>query len=199
MNDAAAIRARAGPHTDKFALGYFPAYEELARHIGPAGRVLEVGVYRGGSLMMWQGLFPDGIIAGADHDAACLWPEGTIRIIAAQDSPALAQAAADASPDGWDLIVDDASHHGALSAATWKLLWPQVRPGGWYVLEDWQVAYQPPWTAYGLYGGDSMLTLAQSWLPLLEPAASAAAPSPGSGIAELRYRFGQAMARKGES
>ena len=32
-----------GAGTDKYSLGYYPAYAELARRIGPAGRVLEVG------------------------------------------------------------------------------------------------------------------------------------------------------------
>jgi len=188
--------------TDKFTLGYYPAYERLAREIGPAGHVLEVGVYQGDSLKMWQQLFPDGVVAGADCDASCTWPDGTVRIVADQDSGEMAEAARAASPGGWDLVVDDASHHGALSGRTFALLWPQVRPGGWYVLEDWPVAFAEPFASSGTFGGTSMLDLAQSWVRLLEPAPGAYdggahyPESPGSGIAELWYRYGQAMLHK---
>ncbi len=188
--------------TDKYSLGYYPAYADLAAQIGPAGRVLEIGVAYGGSLAMWQGLFPDGLVAGADTDPQCTWPDGTHKILAAQDSDYLARYAASLSPGGWDLIVDDASHVGELSEATWRLLWPQVKPGGWYVLEDWPVAILEPWASSGRFGGRAMLELVQSWVPLAEPVPGAAdyaghpAASPGSGVAELRVLFGQAMLRK---
>lgn len=170
--------------TDKFALGYFPAYQRLAGIIGPAGRVLEVGVYQGGSLTMWRELFPDGVIAGADINPAATWPPGTIRIVASQDSPDLAAAACAASPDGFDLIVDDASHEGALSEQTFRLLWPLVKPGRWYVLEDWTVGFVQPWVAQF---GDSMLRLAESFLQMLHPAGD---------IESAEYRYGQAILRK---
>ena len=183
--------------TDKYSLGYYPAYAEIAAQVGPAGRVLEVGVARGGSLAMWQGLFPGGLVAGADKDPSCTWPGGAVRIIAPQDSPVLAAAAAAASPGGWDLIVDDASHDGALSQATFALLWPQVRPGGWYALEDWAIGYLPGWGH-----GDSMLRLAESFLAMLEPPHGAVDMGgnvigrAGTGIAEARFRFSLALLRK---
>ena len=36
-----------------------------------------------------------------------------------------------------DLVVDDASHLLAPSTATFEMLFPRLRPGGLYVLEDW--------------------------------------------------------------
>lgn len=188
--------------TDKYSLGYYPAYERLAAEIGPGGRVLEVGVAYGGSLLMWQGLFPDGVVVGVDSDPGASWPPGTVRIVADQADPGLPAKAAEHAPGGYDLIVDDGSHVGALSRVTFRLLWPLVAPGGWYVLEDWPVAYLEPWASSGRFGGAAMLDLAQSFVPMLEPAAGAvdyggnpAAPV-GSGVAELWYRFGQAMVHK---
>jgi cephalosporin hydroxylase len=178
------IAERLGHLTDKFSLGYYPAYQELAREIGPAGRVLEVGVYRGGSLLMWQELFPGGLVAGADNDPGATWPPGTRRIVAHQADPGLAEAARQASPDGYDLIVDDASHIGELSAATLELLWPLVRPGGWYVLEDWTVSLAQPWAAEF---GDAPLRLAESFLRRI---------GPGRDADRVAYRYGQAMLRK---
>ena len=190
--------------TDKYAMGYYPAYEELAARIGPAGHVLEIGVAWGGSLAMWRKLFPDGLVAGADHSPQARWPDGTVAIRCEQDDPELADQAILASPGGWDLIVDDASHNGALTEVTFRMLWPQVKPGGWYSVEDWQLAFGDP-CGWDRFGGDSMLRLVTSFVARLEPAPGSLdfsggpnAPS-GSGIAELRYRFGQAMLHKQEA
>jgi len=68
---------------------------------------------------------------------ASRWPDGTHRIVANQDHPQLGRLVAAEAPQGCDLIVDDASHIGHLTAATFALLWPLIRPGGFYVVEDW--------------------------------------------------------------
>lgn len=123
--------------------GYMPHYRSLAAQLGPAATVCEVGVCRGGSLDLWQHLFPDGQVIGVDVDPGSRWPAGTTRIIAAQDDPRLRDLVAGQAPDGCGLIVDDASHVGRLSVATFTLLWPLVAPGGFYVVEDWA----DPWVS----------------------------------------------------
>jgi hypothetical protein len=178
------IADRLGGLTDKFALGYYPAYEELAALIGPAGQVLEVGVYEGGSLRMWQELFPRGVVAGVDCNPDAGWPAGTVRIVADQASDTMADQAAAASPCGWDLVVDDASHIASASSETRRLLWPQVKPGRWYVLEDWAVGYMEPFVAEF---GPGMLRYAESFLTEL---------GPRGGVDEIRYRYSQAIIRK---
>lgn len=40
-----------------------------------------------------------------------------------------------------DLVIDDASHRLAESRRTFEALFPQLRPGGAYVLEDWAWAH----------------------------------------------------------
>ncbi|HTQ93941.1 MAG TPA: hypothetical protein VMK84_31040, partial [Streptosporangiaceae bacterium] len=83
--------AARGPVTDKFTNGYIPAYLELAARYGPAARVLEVGVLDGGSLRLWQDLFPQGLVAGADINSEAAWPDGTVRIVANQASDYIAE------------------------------------------------------------------------------------------------------------
>ncbi len=170
--------------TDKFAHGYWPVYERLAAETGPAGHVLEVGVYKGGSLRLWQELFPDGLVAGVDNNSAApaTWPPGTRQIIADQTDISLRQLARDISPDGYDLIIDDASHSGEASGITFRTLWQLVKPGRYYALEDWDVAF----TMADSFGA-SMLRLAESFLALLVP---------GEGADEIVYRFGLAVIRK---
>jgi hypothetical protein len=172
--------------TDKvYWHGYFSSYQRLATQIGPAGRVCELGVWRGDSLAMWQALFPDGLVAGVDHDPEAIWPPGTARVISAQDDPALPDELRLLSACGFDLIVDDASHEGMLTRASFDLLWPLVRPGGYYVVEDWQ-------KGMGIGGGeewansdDSMLRCAESFLRLLNSREC----DPDS----IEYRYGLAI------
>jgi hypothetical protein len=41
-----------------------------------------------------------------------------------------------------DLVIDDASHLLAATRASFEVLFPRVRPGGLYVIEDWHVPLQ---------------------------------------------------------
>jgi hypothetical protein len=172
-------------NTDKITYhGYFPTYVALAAQLGPAARVLELGVQGGESLRMFQSLFPLGQVAGVDCDPGATWPEGTVRVVAGQDDPALPELAG-GGPFG--LVVDDASHDGRLTRASFDLLWPLVQPGGFYVVEDWTVALRadPHW---GAPWGDSMLRCAESFLPLL-------AWRDGE-VAAITYKYGLIILQK---
>jgi len=150
--------------TDKLTLhGYFQVYARIAGELGPDVRVLELGVKDGESLRMFQSLFPLGEVTGVDCDHDATWPEGTVRVVTGQDDPGL-PALAGGGPFG--LVVDDASHDGELTRKSFDLLWPLVRPGGYYVVEDWTVALRddPQW---GRSWGPGMLRAAESFLPML--------------------------------
>jgi hypothetical protein len=138
-------------NTDKVARGYLPVYEKIASTVGSSAAVCELGVYQGGSLELWKSLFPDGLIVGVDNNCNCTWPEGTRSIVCNQNSVQLPVNLISFSLE-WDLIVDDASHDGRLSAASWRLLWPLLKRGGWYVIEDW------------IGTGDHMIDLARSFV-----------------------------------
>ena len=171
--------------SDKIQQGYLPSYLRIAAGIGTAGRACEVGVWQGDSLQMWQALFPGGIVCGVDIDERALWPREADQVIASQDDPELPARLAAISPAGWDLIVDDASHQGELTAATFALLWPLVVPGGWYVIEDWFVGFGK----HPLFPGDgSMLRTVESLLWLLE--------DPRGETESVEFRYGMAILRK---
>lgn len=167
--------------TDKVAHGYLPAYQRIADRTRRPAAVCEVGVWRGGSLTLWQHLFPGATIVGVDRDPAAVWPDGTHRVVTEQDDPDLPRRLAGIAP-AYDLIVEDASHIGALSWATFGLLWPLVAPGGTYALEDWMVGL-PSWLGFD----DSMLRTAQGLLTRLERS---------SDVESIEYRYGLALVRK---
>lgn len=152
--------------TDKITYhGYFQAYVKLAAELGPTARVCELGVQNGESLRMWQSLFPLGEITGVDINPASVWPSGTVKVIASQDDPMLPMMLG----GKYDLIVDDASHHGIATRQSFELLWPIVEPNGYYVVEDWTVALRddPHWGPQSNWG-DSMLRTAEGFLPMLD-------------------------------
>jgi len=164
----------------------------IASEIGIAGRVCEIGVAGGGSLEMWQSLFPHGIVVGVDNksyaDGGLLvkivlgeapaysgiyWPDGTVRVVAEQDDPTLPDKLKETASE-FDLIVDDASHDGELTKRTWELLWPMVAPGRWYVVEDWMEVSMHP-------------TIVSFLWKLLDKE---------SDVESIEYRYGMAILKK---
>lgn len=111
--------------------------------------LLELGVHKGGSLLLWRDYFPHGTIAGIDIKLPDGFPQ-TDRIHLFQGSQAdkqlLSRVAGQLAPAGFDIIIDDASHLGELTEiAFWHLFDNHLKPGGLYVIEDWGTGYWDDW------------------------------------------------------
>jgi hypothetical protein len=51
------------------------------------------------------------------------------------------------APEGFDIIIDDASHFGDLTKiAFWHLFDNHLKPSRLYVIEDWGTGYWSDWT-----------------------------------------------------
>jgi Methyltransferase domain len=140
--------------TDKYGEhDYTPVYQELMRpRRGKAVRLLEVGVggYAGAlggeSLRMWESYFPRGRIYGIDlYDKTAL-SGGRVKVFQCSqvDAPKLTALAQELGP--FDFIIDDGSHENAHQIETFRILWPHVKDGGVYIVEDVQTSY---WPSYG--------------------------------------------------
>lgn len=44
-----------------------------------------------------------------------------------------------------DIIIDDASHIGSLTLSTFQTLFPLLKNGGLYIIEDWMTGYRDDW------------------------------------------------------
>jgi SAM-dependent methyltransferase len=112
-------------------------------------RLLELGIYEGNSLLMWRDYFEQGRIAGLDINTVEVNdPSGRISIYRGmqQDCELLDRIASEVAPDGFDIIIDDASHVGALARASFWHLFPRhLKSGGVYIVEDWGTGYWPTW------------------------------------------------------
>ena len=127
---------------------YFPIYERhLGRYRGRSPRILEIGVFHGGSLDMWRAYFGRGThIVGVDIAERCrsLGRRGVdIRIGDQGDAEFVASLVADGP---FDIVIDDGSHLPAHQILALETLWPAVRVGGVMLIEDLCTNY---WPEYG--------------------------------------------------
>jgi len=104
---------------------------------------LELGILDGKSLKTWEEYFPDAKIAGLDIDPSKTMyqtPRTNIYIGSQDDSNVIDSIKKD-YPEGFDVILDDASHINELTIASFELLFNHVKPGGLYIIEDTCCAY----------------------------------------------------------
>jgi hypothetical protein len=137
--------------TDKAEhLHYLRNYEENFGHLSKTEvRLLELGVYSGGSLLLWRDYFQRGLIVGLDINPVRIEDEsGRVRTYrgAQQDTELLDRVARECAPEGFDIIIDDCSHIGVLSRVSfWHLFDNHLKRGGLYVIEDWGTGYWDGW------------------------------------------------------
>lgn len=129
---------------------YLRNYEEyFARLVDKEVRLLELGIYHGGSLLLWRDYFQKGLIVGLDINHVTIKDAGErIRIYqgAQQDTDVLDRIGAETAPEGFDVIIDDCSHIGVLTRASfWHLFENHLKSGGLYVIEDWGTGYWDSW------------------------------------------------------
>ncbi len=125
---------------------YLPLYE---RYFGPYRgkplRMLEIGVFQGGSLDLWRRYFgPDAVLFGIDIDPACAAFNGQsaqVRIGSQEDAAFLRSVVAEMG--GIDIVLDDGSHNSRHIRAGLDVLFPLLNDGGLYMIEDLHAAYWP--------------------------------------------------------
>ncbi len=125
---------------------YLRRYEEYFQPlVNEEVKLLELGVYKGGSLFLWRDFFARGVIVGLDFNPVDVRDEtGRIRVYQGQqqDTALLDQIAKETAPEGFDIIIDDCSHIGELTRISfWHLFDNHLKPGGLYVIEDWSTGY----------------------------------------------------------
>lgn len=136
--------------SDKVAHGYLSQYDlVLEPWLNQPIVLLELGVHTGSSLVLWRDYFPLGTIVGIDIDLSRSIPaSGRIHLFEGDqaDRTLLSRVASQVAPDGFDIIIDDASHLGEQTkVAFWHLFDHHLKPNGLYVIEDWGTGYWDDW------------------------------------------------------
>lgn len=133
---------------------YFDFYEERLGDLAAKSRsesldeplrILEIGVWRGGSLRLWREYFgQSAIIFGIDTDRRCLEIQnsGGVVCIGSQDDPEFLQDVV-RQMGGVDVVIDDGSHISQHVIASFLTLFPLMNEGGRYFIEDLSTSYWP--------------------------------------------------------
>lgn len=157
--------------TDKIANRYLDYYDPVFSYLVEQElTLLEIGIHKGGSLQLWRDYFPQGTIVGIDIKLPKDFRDGE-RIFLFKGSQGdenfLSQTAIRIAPDGFNIIIDDASHIGELTKISfWHLFDHHLKPGGYYVIEDWGTGYWSNWPDGRKY--KTRKPLASSlWIPFL--------------------------------
>jgi hypothetical protein len=137
--------------TDKVANAYLNWYDPVFQPlVHQPITLLEIGVHRGGSLLLWRDYFPNASIVGIDVALPePLKSEPRIHLFQGSqtDTVFLSEVARQSAPGGFDVIIDDASHVGMLTKVTfWHLFEQHLKPSGLYVIEDWGTGYWDDWS-----------------------------------------------------
>jgi hypothetical protein len=134
-----------GKVSDKWS-SYFEIYDKLLterRH--KSGDLLEIGVQNGGSLEIWAEYFKDfRTITGCDIDEKCRqlkFADQRIHLVIDDATNPTSIPRLLKLSDGWNIIVDDGSHLPFDIIRSFLLLFPLLRPGGIYIIEDTHVCY----------------------------------------------------------
>jgi SAM-dependent methyltransferase len=134
--------------TDKSA-PYLANYKRWFGHLRDRPiSMLELGIQAGGSLRLWADMFPFAMVAGLDLNPSPVPDTDRIRSFRGfqQDTALLDRIRAEIAPEGFDVIIDDASHLGEHSAVSFWHLFPRhLKSGGLYILDDWSCGYWPYW------------------------------------------------------
>ena len=115
---------------------YHTAYEDVMSHLkNTRSSLLEIGVASGYSLYAWK-LFlgSDATVTGVDINPAFRHDIPGVQVVIAD---ATTQAFADTLGDcSLDVVIDDGSHRPGDIVKSFEVLYPKVKPGGRYVVED---------------------------------------------------------------
>jgi hypothetical protein len=138
-------------NTDKVSHDFCAFYHRhLDRVRQDVRKVLEIGILKGASLRMWREYFPNATIHGFDQNAihgfdykalAESLPDGIFLHEGDQANRDSLGRLLEATGSDFDLIVDDGGHAMAQQQVSLGVLFPHLRPGGMYIVEDLHTSF----------------------------------------------------------
>ena len=104
---------------------------------------VEIGVLNGNSLKMWSRYFPNATIYGIDINPNCrkFETEKIKILIGDQNDDNFLKEVSSMIPI-IDILIDDGSHITSHQIKTFNYLYPNIKEGGFYVIEDLRNSYE---------------------------------------------------------
>lgn len=132
-------------YTHKFlGLDFFDIYDKYFFSIKDNKiNILEIGVLEGDSLRVWKKYFKNANIYGLDVNPECKkHEEEKINIeIGSQNDIGILQKIIN-KVKNFDIIIDDGSHVNKYTINTFNFLFPFLKSGGLYIIEDLHCCYE---------------------------------------------------------
>ena len=126
---------------------YTRHYEKLfGKYLDKEFSLLEIGLNRSyrtdcASLRMWLDYFPKAKVYGVDIVPQIFSHERASIFLADQTKLNSLETLVSRLPKGLDIIIDDGLHSSWAQQITWIKLFPTLKPGGFYAIED--LHFQP--------------------------------------------------------
>ena len=142
-------RQHAGNSSDKWT-HYLGVYNRLLNEYrDQAINLLEIGVFNGGSLEIWHDYFANAQhIVGCDIDEKCRdiqFAGDNIDLIIGDVKSDTTLAAVTAISPEYDIIIDDGSHRSSDIITAFVKLFPLLKTGGIFIIEDLHCSYWHGW------------------------------------------------------
>lgn len=129
---------------------FYPRFLESYRRLGAEYGMLEIGIERSKSLLMWKEYFPELFIYGIDIGVESSGDRFRIFKCDQSDKSAVADIVSKDIHHDICYINDDGSHIPEHQILCFDLLFDRLLiPGGTYIIEDIETSY---WRRNGLYG-----------------------------------------------
>ncbi|MBS3993932.1 MAG: class I SAM-dependent methyltransferase [Bacteroidetes bacterium] len=141
--------------TDKYGIhNYTPHYHSHFKHLRLKKiQLLEIGVggyenplIGGNSLRMWKSYFPFAKIISLDIFNKAFLQERRIKIYQGSQIDELFLNSLIQNEGEFDIVIDDGSHINEHVIKTFEIIFPKLKNGGIYVVEDTQTSY---WEGFG--------------------------------------------------
>ena len=105
--------------------------------------ILEIGIQSGFSHLMWYEFFPNATIYGIDLGTDPLYKNVSndrIKVLIADqtDENTIIECFKNIT---FNVVIDDGSHLSKHHQQSFRFLWPKVKSGGYYIIEDLATCY----------------------------------------------------------
>ena len=107
---------------------------------------LEIGIFTGESLKLWEAYLPNSTVIGLDINPDCAQYAGGRRKVyigSQTDEVLLYTVCKENAPVS--VIIDDGSHNWDHQIITFRAAFPLLKPGGLYFIEDLHTSYVGNW------------------------------------------------------